>query len=75
MVIQVLHKIVYVCFGCLLESHRRGNSNIYPQHMILWRTGPALFSKNTCYLVYFKGFMGTEMFKDKQNTKEYKNLT
>ena len=25
------------CFGCVLESPRYGDSNIHPQHMILWR--------------------------------------
>ena len=32
---EVLHKII--CCGYLLESPRRGDSNISPQHMILWR--------------------------------------
>ena len=32
---HVLHKII--CFGCVLESPHRGNSNTYPQHIILWR--------------------------------------
>ena len=31
-----LHKII--CFGCVLESPQRGDSNTHPKHMILWRT-------------------------------------
>ena len=30
-----LHKIIGR--RCVLESSRRGDSNIHPQHMILWR--------------------------------------
>ena len=30
-----LHKII--CCGCVLELPHRGDSNTYPQHMILWR--------------------------------------
>ena len=30
-----LHKII--CFGCVLESPHRGDSNKHPKHMILLR--------------------------------------
>ena len=33
---KFLHKII--CYGDLLESPHGGDSNRYPQHMILWRT-------------------------------------
>ena len=57
----LLHKII--CCGCLLESPHRGDSNRYPQHMILRRTD-GNFAKKTLitYLVYCKGFIGTETF-------------
>ena len=32
---SVLHKII--CFGCVLESPHRGDSNTHPKHIILWR--------------------------------------
>ena len=32
---HVLHKII--CFGCVLESPRGGNSNAHPKDMNLWR--------------------------------------
>ena len=32
---SVLHK--NICCGYSLESPRRGDSNEYPQHMLLWR--------------------------------------
>ena len=35
LIIVRLHKII--CFGCVLESPRRGDSNTHSQHMILWR--------------------------------------
>ena len=30
--------VLTICCGCVLESPHRGDSNTYPQHMILWRT-------------------------------------
>ena len=30
-------KSYVICFECVLESPRRGDSNTHPQHMILWR--------------------------------------
>ena len=54
---RVFHKII--CFGCVLESPHRGDSNTHPQHMILWRTYDNYKVKT---LVFCENFMSMETF-------------
>ena len=59
-IIAAISKKNNIICGYLLESHRLGNSNRYPQHMILWRTDGHLLKetpqKHLFFLVYFKSF-------------------
>ena len=54
---SVLHR--NVCWGYSLESPRRGDSNGYPQHMLVWRNKqnyPLIIIKYPSYLFHWDSY-------------------